>query len=82
VRWTGKVKQITRVQRSQKKGNTDLVEVTIKSADGRYTLRLRFDPATAPDLALDDVVDVDTGLEVRVRQEEIAWKEGSACAVS
>lgn len=72
MKWTGLVKQVSHVRRSGKHVNAEFVDVTLKSYDGRFTLKLRLDPGECPELYLNDTVEVDMGLELKVRQEAFA----------
>jgi len=71
MKWTGLVKQVSHVCRSGKHVNVEFVDVILKSYDGRFTLKLRLDPGECSVLCLNDTVEVDMGLELKVRQEAL-----------
>jgi hypothetical protein len=74
MKWTGRVKQIANTRRSRKQGNAEFVEVTVLSSDNKCMLRMRFGLEEAPDIELDDTVEVTTDLQVKMRQQSISYK--------
>ena len=69
MRYSGKVKQIAEIRRSTKTGNRHFQQVKISLNEGG-NVTLLFSPGEA-ECELDDLVDIEVGITLVGRQEEL-----------